>query len=311
MRSSNRRDRAQGFTLIELLVVIAIIAVLIALLLPAVQQAREAARRSQCKNNLKQMGLAMHNYHDTFNVFVPGAMGHASGGPSDLRTCFFQSILPYVEQSAIYNQLNFSGNWATLSAYPNIAAANAATNPLIMAQIPVFMCPTDPNSGKRQVAVYVRGFYSNYLTINGSTAMGDRNSVQNGMFYIISSTRMRDVTDGTSNTAMMAEIILTPDATTDARGRVWESYDGNTFVSTLNPPNTTIPDRFDQACGNWPPLLPCPGTGNYQMAARSAHTGGVHVVLADGGVRFVSSNINTLTWQNLGARNDGQVLGEF
>ncbi|MES2791286.1 MAG: DUF1559 domain-containing protein [Planctomycetota bacterium] len=306
MRSSNRRDRAQGFTLIELLVVIAIIAVLIALLLPAVQQAREAARRSQCKNNLKQMGLALHNYHDTFNVFTPGAMGYG-GVPSEIRTCFFQAILPYVEQSALYNQINFSGTWASTTAYP----AYATTNPLIMTQIPVFMCPTDPNSGKRQVNPYVRGFYANYLTVNGSTAMGDMNSVQNGMFYVISSTRMRDITDGTSNTAMMAEIILAPDSVEDARGRVWESYDGNTFVSTLNTPNSTIPDRFTQACGTWLPLLPCPGTGSFQMAARSAHTGGVHVVLADGGVRFVSSNINTLTWQNLGARNDGQVLGEF
>lgn len=301
--------RTRGFTLIELLVVIAIIAVLIALLLPAVQQAREAARRSQCKNNLKQLGLAMHNYHDTFNTFAIGAMGHGSS-PSDLRICFFQSILPYVEQSAMYNQVNFAApSWATMTT---LGTTYATTNTLIMTQVPVFMCPTDPNSGKRQVSTGVRGFYSNYLTVNGSTAMGNASTTQNGIFYIISSTRMRDITDGTSNTAMLAEILLTPESIYDGRGRVWESYDGNTFVSTLNPPNSTIADRIGQACGDSVnPRIPCAATGSFQMAARSSHTGGVHMVLADGAVRFVSDNINTATWNNLGARNDGVVLGDF
>ncbi len=307
MRSSCRR--VKGFTLIELLVVIAIIAVLIALLLPAVQQAREAARRSQCKNNLKQLGLAMHNYHDTFNAFAIGAMGYQSS-PSDTRMCFFQSILPYVEQSNMYNQVNFGAtSWATMTT---LGTTYVATNTLIMAQVPVFMCPTDPNSGKRQVSTGVRGFYSNYLPVHGSGPMGPVSLAQNGMFYIISSTRMRDLTDGTSNTAMMAEILLTPESVYDGRGRVWESYDGNTLVSTLNSPNTTISDNIGQACGNSTnPRVPCAASGSLQMASRSSHTGGVHVTLADGAVRFVSDNINTLTWNYLGARNDNQVIGEF
>lgn len=305
-----QKTKVRGFTLIELLVVIAIIAILIALLLPAVQQAREAARRTQCKNNMKQMGLAMHNYHDTFNVFVFGSRGFQSS-PDDTRMCFFQSILPYVEQTAMYNQVNFSAtSWANITT---LGTTYVSTNTLIMTPVPAFMCPSDPGSGKRQVSTAVRGFYSNYLPIHGSGPMGPvATTTQNGMFYIISSTRIRDVTDGTSNTAMMAEIILTPESIYDGRGRVWESYDGNTLVSTMNPPNTTIADNITQACGNCTtPRAPCVNSGSLQMAARSVHTGGVHITLADGAVRFVSDNINTATWNNLGARNDGVVLGDF
>ena len=224
--------------------------------------------------------------------------------------CFFQSILPYVEQSTMYNQVNFGAtSWSNMTT---LGTTYAATNTLIMTQVPVFMCPTDPSAGKRQVSTAVRGFYSNYLPVHGSGAMGPVSTAQNGMFYIISSTRMRDVTDGTSNTAMMAEILLTPESVYDGRGRVWESYDGNTLVSTLNTPNTTIADRIGQACGDSVnPRVPCAATGSLQMASRSLHTGGVHMILADGAVRFVSDNINTATWQNPGARNDGVVLGDF
>ncbi|MDB5335631.1 MAG: hypothetical protein JWN70_1250 [Planctomycetaceae bacterium] len=304
MRSSCRRTR--GFTLIELLVVIAIIAVLIALLLPAVQQAREAARRSQCKNNLKQLGLAMHNYHDTYNTFVFGQVNWKSS-PNDNRLCWFQSVLPYLEQTALFNQINFS-----TTTYQSFVTTNVA----IMTAIPVFMCPTDPNSGKRQVAANVRGFYSNYLPVHGSTfyfnAVSDPAPIapQNGMFYFQSKTQMRDVTDGLSNTAMMGEINLTSEANYDARGRVWESYDGNTQVSTLYPPNSTIGDWVDQGCVDVP-RTPCRTSGSYEMSVRSNHVGGAHIILGDGGVRFVSDNINTLTFNYLGARNDGQVMGEF
>ena len=311
MRSSKCPRRPAGFTLIELLVVIAIIAVLIALLLPAVQQAREAARRSQCKNNLKQLGLAMHNYHDTFSAFTIGSMGFQSS-PSDTRMCFFQSVLPYVEQTALYNMVNFGAtSWATMT---NQGTTYVSTTTALSTQVPVFMCPSDPNAGKRQTSTAYRGFYSNYLPVHGSGAMGPYNTVaQNGMFYVISSTRMRDVTDGTSNTAMMAEIVLTPDSIYDGRGRVWESYDGNTLVSTLNPPNTSISDNIGQACGNSTtnPKAPCAGTGSLQMASRSTHVGGVHIVMADGAVRFVSDSINTNTWNWLGARNDGNTIGDF
>ena len=309
MFTSKSRKRSAGFTLIELLVVIAIIAVLIALLLPAVQQAREAARRSQCKNNLKQLGLAMHNYHDTFGTFPMGVTGYQDS-PSGNRLCFFQSILPYVEQSTLYNQLNMNAtSWSNTTAH----TAFALTNPIIFTKIAVFMCPSDPGGGNLGVTPAPRGFHSNYLPVQGNnvfTVPGVRST--NGLFYTISSTRIRDITDGTTNTAMMGEIINSPDdaVAIQRRGQVWESYDGNTLISTLYPPNTTVSDVVPTGCAS-SLRAPCTTSGNPILSARSFHTGGAHVTLADGSVKFVSENISTVVWNNVGARNDGNVIGDW
>ena len=293
--------RRRAFTLIELLVVIAIIAVLIALLLPAVQQAREAARRSQCKNNLKQLGIAMHNYHDTFGTFPMGVFNYQSV-PTDNRLCFFQSILPYVDQAPMSNLVNFNtGSYVSF----------VATNSLIFTKVPVFMCPTDPNGGNLGSLPQPRGFHANYLPVQGSTAFTSPYA-SNGMFFTISSVRIRDITDGTTNTAMMAELLNSPDDATvyQRRGQVWESYDGNTLISTLYPPNTTITDVIPTGCKD-SQRAPCTTSGNPVLSARSMHTGGAHTVLADGSVKFVSNNINTLIWNYAGARADGNVLGDW
>jgi prepilin-type N-terminal cleavage/methylation domain-containing protein len=304
MGSMSARWRAlpkKAFTLIELLVVIAIIAILIALLLPAVQQAREAARRTQCKNHLKQLGIAMHNYHDTSLTFPMGAFNYQSN-PTDNRLCFFQSILSFVDQAPMYNQVNFN-----TSTYVNFVA----TNTLIFTSVPVFTCPSDPNSGVLSSQPAPRGFHSNMLPIQGSTAY-TAPYASNGMFYTISKTRIRDLTDGSSNTAMMSEILLAPDDATNynRRGQVWESYDGNTLISTLYPPNTSITDVVPTGCVATL-RAPCTTSGSPVLSARSAHSGGAHVALADGAIRFISDNINTLTWNYLGSRADGQVVGEF
>ena len=295
------RSKRRAFTLIELLVVIAIIAVLIALLLPAVQQAREAARRSQCKNNLKQLGLAMHNYHDTHGVFVFGTQNYQSV-PTDNRLCFFQSVLSFVDQAPMYNQVNF--NTSTYVSF-------LTTNTLIFTPVPVFMCPSDPNSGRMSTAPAPRGFHANILPVMGSTAYTSP-TASNGIFYTISSTRIRDITDGTSNTALMAEILLAPDDATlyNRRGQVWESYDGNTLVSTLYPPNTSITDVVPSGCVATS-RAPCTTTGSTLLSTRSMHIGGAQIVMADGSVRFVSDNVNTTIWNNVGQRNDNNALGEW
>ncbi|MDB5338219.1 MAG: hypothetical protein JWN70_3838 [Planctomycetaceae bacterium] len=316
----------RGFTLIELLVVIAIIAVLIALLLPAVQQAREAARRSQCKNNLKQIGLAFHNYHDTMTVFPPGGIGPAlwSADPGTTaptnRIGWMQMILPYLDQQPLYNLISpyFDGK--------NTGGAMASWFwPGTKTVIPTLMCPSDPANPKQNTyATPPIGFQGNYLAIAaGTTAHFNVNNglSLDGMFYMMSKTKIRDLTDGVSNTLMASEMILQTDLSTTAlglngndwRGLYWDNYGGTVFISTFFPPNTDQPDCHLSCVSRT--ISPCVaganGSGSSVQYARSYHIGGAHGLLADGSVRFISSNINRATFQNLGSRNDGNVVGEF
>ena len=212
-----RLSHARGFTLIELLVVIAIIAILIALLLPAVQQAREAARRTQCKNHLKQIGLAFHNYHDTCNTFPPGMIG---GWGHDWGTY----ILGHLEQGALANTVPWSeeGNW-----YDTDPASLALQN-LARAQIPVFRCPSQPGPDTEDWTITGR-FRSNYMGNSGSDAATDNYAGStvidmtrsNGVLLASKcwtgwrTIRMRDITDGTSNTFLAGEAVY---ASTVAEG---------------------------------------------------------------------------------------------
>jgi prepilin-type N-terminal cleavage/methylation domain-containing protein/prepilin-type processing-associated H-X9-DG protein len=204
-RSPLRARRARGFTLIELLVVIAIIAILIALLLPAVQQAREAARRSQCKNNLKQFGLALHNYESTFRVFpmtnaqnyIPNAMGFSPQA----------RLLPYIEQANLQSQLDFSQPAFTgpyNAQVPNPNFAKAFATPLTL-----MLCPSDP--ADTQMVGYLGYVYgaNNYMVSYGSaTALNyDDRMPTDGLVFENSSVKFRDVTDGTSNTVFMSESV--------------------------------------------------------------------------------------------------------
>ncbi|MDB5335354.1 MAG: hypothetical protein JWN70_973 [Planctomycetaceae bacterium] len=320
---SRTRTRTPGFTLIELLVVIAIIAVLIALLLPAVQQAREAARRSQCKNNMKQLGLALHNYHDTFNLFPPGSFAgvyaqYIGGGNDGSRKCWFQMILPYIDQAPLYNQLTpYFNNGADMLTVPLS---------IITTKIVVLQCPSDPTAGK--VSSQGQGFIGNYVLCHGpqdptGSINGSTNGYRcNGMFFGISSTKMRDLTDGSTNTVMAGELIVVPDGATDPggcyggiydyRGAYYNPTSWGTLFTTLNPPNTSVPDQIWNACGSIA-RAPCSGCAQSSnlVHARSLHTGGAHAMLGDGSVRFISSNVDRNTFQAIGGRNDGIVNGEF
>ena len=314
------KRRRDGFTLIELLVVIAIIAILIALLLPAVQQAREAARRSTCKNNLKQLGIALHNYHDTHRVFpfatVCGVNVSAYTGQNYARQSWFHLILPYVDQAPLYDKLRDGFQSGTVSDF--------ASHPQRSVKVPVFMCPSDPNSGK--IGSQKSTFYSNYLLCSGSTTQGATGTFPklNGMFFNISKIRISDITDGSSNTIAAGEINLVDDTPNagpvadcltvgDLRGRVWGTkYVGGGTFTTLQGPNTSVPDTVTYGYSrDYAPIsTSCSGVDN-AVYARSRHTGGAHFLLGDGAVRFISDNVDTSTIRSLGTRAGGEVLGEF
>lgn len=315
------RSNRRGFTLIELLVVIAIIAVLIALLLPAVQQAREAARRSQCKNNLKQLGLAVHNYHDTCQTFPLSAMFVIN---SDATTnynghTFNSFIFPYVDQAPAYNTLNF--------AVPCTSAPNAA---VCVGKTWAFQaCPSNPfaqtlgtydGTGNTQGASYVvcagPASYGNYSTTDcavtgaptycSTAAVGTNVTMRSGIFSMGNAawyyaSRIRDVTDGSSNTILLGEV--RPEGNSYFGMFAIQAYGFATAYkinSTLRlPPTGTIPHY------GYPSGL------QYNAGMGSAHVGGAHVCLADGSVRFLSDNISFATLNYLSHKSDGNTVGEF
>ena len=300
----------RGFTLIELLVVIAI---LIGLLLPAVQKVREAASRMKCQNNLKQIGLALHNYHDVNATLPPG-----NYKPTGFSVLSFQ--LPYIEQDNLYKLIDFN--------------VSQALNPIPKAMsVKGFICPSDPQSS------IPTGFGgNNYVANYGSGIMwGQDGSGSNGVFYHISKregAKFADILDGLSNTAAFSERL---------KGD-WSNAAVTPRTDLINPKGV-FPANADEAMNfcraangndpalqwysnygaNWiqgnqdvmythaaPPNDPlCAYPQNYtqSMLASSGHTGGVNVLLCDGSVRSVTSNVSITTWRSMGTRNGGEVLG--
>lgn len=308
------RASRRGFTLIELLVVIAIIGILVGLLLPAVQQVREAANRGKCSNNLKQLALAAHMYHDGQQVLPPGvsnavgADGAAYSGED--RRVWVLFLLPYIEEQTIGTAvLNVSPTNALYAVSPTAQYASTVIRPLV--------CPSDPNGAKTKSISGNQGFHSNYAGCAGETTFNSSSTSpafvpMNGMFYSASRTRLLDVADGTSNTVMLSEILLSPDVTShDVRGRIWNNARaGAVLFSTLGAPNSTTLDRLNH-CQSIP-TAPCTqGSDNMVMFARSAHSGGVNAALADGSVRFVRDTVLPGSWIAAGTRGTGDALGDF
>lgn len=314
-----------GFTLIELLVVIAIIAILIALLLPAVQQAREAARRTQCRSSLKQIGLAMHNYHDVFNQFPIGGNGTNAtaiiGDQNMSGHVWIRAIMPYIDLATVYNKWDQNVRY---NAGPN--------NAIIQTAYPVFQCASDTASRTwNSVPNYN---YAVNLGNTTTTRLNPFNSVNflPGVFYTNTigdasaetpatgpsrtgrTTKISDIIDGSTNTILVGEIRQGQNGQ-DLRGLIW--YVPYTGYSGHHPPNTSVPDRLSSGfcvATNSAIGLPCAGndTANPIMfSSRSRHTGGVHALLGDGSVRFISDNIHVGTWRNLHTIADGQATGEF
>ncbi len=302
--------RRRGFTLIELLVVIAIIAVLIALLLPAVQQAREAARRTQCKNNLKQIGLALHNYHEQARVFPPGWIGvdpttgamaahHGGSGAG-----WGLMLLPQMDQAPLYNQFNL-----------NVPINDPVNAPHIVKSLTAFICPSDAGASDSWsiedeaspgtvLAVLAR---ANFIAAFGTEELdGCENApgmapvrangqcFGNGAIYHNSRTGIRDFTDGTSNTLMVGE------RKTKADQGWWSTWSG------------VVPEgeeSFQRVMGSVDHVPNHPSSHFDDFS--SFHVGGSQFLMADGHVRFVSENIDSGLYQALGTIQGNEVIGDF
>ncbi|MBL4884717.1 MAG: DUF1559 domain-containing protein [Planctomycetaceae bacterium] len=319
MNSRQKSTQRKGFTLIELLVVIAIIAILVALLLPAVQQAREAARRSSCKNNLKQIGLALHNYHDVHTIFPPTQVftyfptpGSTAGGIARNHS-WISMILPMLEQAPLYDRINFSAPMWNLSTSQYQLLPN---NTAIVAQnITTLQCPSDPgfnsNTGLSHGVAH-----TNYAGATGWDWWYRANHPVSGVFQNGGATRIRDITKGTSTTIMVGEVSTQsfqpkPGIAGHVRnggGVLRPNGSGNAvFRAALIAPQTnsdvmvnknwTRPDGA--IAGFWwkagpfmcqPTYLTCFGLNNNWPGASSRHTGGGQFLFADGSVKFMSES---------------------
>ncbi|HWG45192.1 MAG TPA: DUF1559 domain-containing protein [Gemmataceae bacterium] len=286
-----------AFTLIELLVVIAIIAILIGLLLPAVQKVREAAARMQCSNNLKQLGIAMHNYHDTNQVLpwgTPGGSAQCCWGTWQVL------IMPYIEQANLGNRYQAWGN-VNGPRYSSAPNTTYVTNQ----RLKMLTCPSDiPNSPFGNLTNH------NYAVNYGRIAVYTATSGAGGSpFGHGRSLTLPTIFDGTSNTIMLAEVIQ--GQRRDLRGFGWWG-DASGFT-TLAGPNTSLPDRIYTSyyCDSRLPNPPCAvstGSAPTNFFARSRHTQGVNAVMCDGSVHFVNNSVTVTIWRALGTPQGGEAV---
>ncbi len=323
-----KRTCRKGFTLIELLVVIAIIAILIALLLPAVQQAREAARRSQCKNNLKQIGLALHNYHDVFNTFPPGYVRQLVGATAPAAGkgywAWSAMILPYVDQAPLYNQAQVGTqfvDWALTNVTQGMQSAQ-----------PAFRCPSD-TAPEMNSAYPIQNVAATDVQVPTSTYVGANNSNQiegsrggsNGMFCKNSKVGFRDMTDGSSNIVVVGERAWKIRQRTINSASMFavrlgtHTYQEDAEIPEGDPNRVAvIPGGLAMAFGGGKAKIN-EDSDMSREGFSSAHVGGVQMLMGDGAVRFLSENIDhnldngapNSTFEFLLGINDGNVIGEF
>lgn len=339
-------QRRAGFTLIELLVVIAIIAVLIGLLLPAVQKVREAAARMSCQNNLKQLGLAMHNYEGAAGK-LPTLYPFTAPNSSEQDYKYTWSVLaqlsPHLEQTNIYNTMDL----AQMMYIPPTFEISAANQFAVVQKVKIFLCPSDLGESVSSAYGVQNMGSTNYVACHGNGVLNNGSPLNaNGVFIPQFGMRITDITDGTSNTAAMSESILgaggenvpgssappgdektaykylgfsgtlPSDATCAGDPQAWNGSNHRQFMWASGEPRCVsynhyyTPNSRSYDCIANNPALPGFMAIGYK-AARSRHSGGVNLLLADGSVRFVQDSIQPQLWRSLGTRNGGEVVGDF
>jgi prepilin-type N-terminal cleavage/methylation domain-containing protein/prepilin-type processing-associated H-X9-DG protein len=332
--------RRSGFTLIELLVVIAIIAVLVALLLPAVQQAREAARRSQCKNNLKQIGLAMHNYHEKQNCF-PISVGW-NWYNNERQGAFSDKVmmLPELDRSTLYNATNIND-----FPYDSLGwFGNNSNTPSQSLRLPIFNCPSQPYTISGGQANFTYAINTGVQGVYAGGTQGVQGKHNGAATYVgaggnsDSPASFKTMSDGSSNTVAYAEFVIDGNNALNRwqvrtwAGDAWSQTPAQIRQACLSQSGLSgrNPERGASWAWSWigvggayshnmmPNEVSCQTTngetdwcGSSLMTAQSFHTGGVHVLMGDGSVKFINQNINNNTWWGIGTSNGSEQLGDF
>lgn len=304
----NSHSKSHAFTLVELLVVIAIIGILIGMLLPAVQQVREAARRINCANNMRQLALAGHNYESANMRFPDGSVGQdpATGlfDASRVRIPYIAFILPFFEEGARFSLYDFEVSWSQQSED-------------FQGLIQTFQCPSDTsevfeNTGDQRGLEYKGNYGVNW----GATDWTNQGYVEgdgiNAPFYLEYGASFGEITDGSTNTLMMLEMLQapSPQGSVDRRGRLWNNDAGCYEISATFEPNSTAGD-FTRLLPREDIGLPGTNTTNTRrmyIISRSRHVGGVNAALCDGSVQFVNDNVSLDTWKELSTINGGEVI---
>jgi prepilin-type N-terminal cleavage/methylation domain-containing protein len=308
--------RRRGFTLIELLVVIAIIATLVGLLMPAVQKVREAAARSKCQNNLRQLGLAQHMYHDSGHRMLAqiALTDPTTGLPDNNHGTWAMGILPYIEQQNLFQ--GYSGyGIATGLTYGSGNNANVCS-----VRVPTFSCASDKESTFGTTSLTT----NNYVVCSGYAQNTTNGLIYGGMFdpiytqfawvntsQILNSKKIKleDVTDGLTNTVMMSEVRQGQNG--DGRGLTWYGETAG-FTTGVQPNGTSDAMSAAMNCSATPPVgMPCSTSTTPYYVARSKHLGGVNVALGDASVRFISNNISATTWGYMGGIDEGGIVANI
>ena len=285
----------RAFTLVELLVVIAIIGILVALLLPAVQSARDAARRMQCTNHLKQWGLALHNYESSHKVFPAGIIQGGDAGGLPRRQTYVIALWPYFEQTTLADSYDYKRSFY-----------DAVNKPALMVQVPLYFCPSD-RKGFWKGDIYHRSRGNYIVNWGNGRYQQDDSGYQKSVFGINRWTEHGDISDGTSNTVLMSEVLQAlKDTDFDFRGDFFNDDISCAQFMTYNTPNGGVDQTV---CVDLAKPSPCLSTQNpARVSARSSHPGGVAILLGDGSVRFTNNSVDLTVWRAAGSMQAGETF---